>query len=133
MARSADEVALAFEAVSGVSAAATQPARRIAVVTNAAADQEVRAAFDEAVDALSRLDVILSETEVPFEAARFDVTSIETDRARIDATLFADVDAIVLPALAASTPTVDAAREQGDLAVAPTNTFFCNYFDLPMP
>lgn len=118
MARSADDVALAFEAVSNVSAETTQPVRRIAVVTNAAADQEVRTAFAEAIKALSRLDVVLSETEVPFEAASFDGKSIEKDRARIDATLFADVEAIVLPTLAAPAPTVDAAREQRDFEQA---------------
>jgi aspartyl-tRNA(Asn)/glutamyl-tRNA(Gln) amidotransferase subunit A len=37
----------------------------------------------------------------------------------------------VLPTLAAPTPTVDEARERGALAVAPDNTFFCNYYGLP--
>jgi aspartyl-tRNA(Asn)/glutamyl-tRNA(Gln) amidotransferase subunit A len=130
-ARSADDVALAFEAVSKRSGENAQPVRRVAVVTNFTANTDVRMAFDEAVEALVRLDVVLSETEVPFDEASFDVRSIEEDRAGIDATLFGDVDAIVLPTLAAPAPTIAAAREQGDLAVRPDNTFFCNYFGLP--
>jgi aspartyl-tRNA(Asn)/glutamyl-tRNA(Gln) amidotransferase subunit A len=49
----------------------------------------------------------------------------------INSTLFADVAALVLPTLSAPTPTVDEARAGGPQAVAPDNTFFCNYFGLP--
>lgn len=130
-ASSADDVALAFEAVSKLPVATSQPVGRIAVVTNFTGNDEVRSAFDEAVKALSRVDVALSETTVPFEAASFDVRSIEKDRAAIARSLFADIDAIVLPTLTAPAPTVAEAREQRDLAVRPDNTFFCNYFGLP--
>ena len=130
-ARSADDVALAFEAVSKLSVAEALSVRRVGVVSNFTANKEVRAAFDKAIEKLAVLRVALSETRVPFEAARFDVRSIESDRATIDASLFGDIDAIVLPTLTAPAPTVTAARKQGEQAVSPNNTFFCNYFGLP--
>lgn len=37
----------------------------------------------------------------------------------------------MLPTLAATTPTVAAARAAGELAVSPQHTFFANYFGLP--
>jgi aspartyl-tRNA(Asn)/glutamyl-tRNA(Gln) amidotransferase subunit A len=71
------------------------------------------------------------EARVPFESARFDVRTIERDREAIEGTLFADVDALLLPTLTAPTPTVDDARARGAMAVSPDNTFFCNYYGLP--
>ncbi len=71
------------------------------------------------------------EIEAPFEAASFDVSRIEIDRAAINASLFGDVDAIVLPTLTAPTPTVDDARAHGNMAVSADNTFFCSYYGLP--
>jgi len=83
------------------------------------------------VSTLAAMEIETRDVMVPFDAATFDVSRIDADRAAIDASLFADVEAIVLPTLAASAPTVESARAQGDLAVAPDNTFFCNYYGIP--
>jgi aspartyl-tRNA(Asn)/glutamyl-tRNA(Gln) amidotransferase subunit A len=105
--------------------------RRVGVVANCKASDEVRAAFERVVSTLSAMDIETHDVMVPFDSATFDLSRIDADRAAIDASLFADVDAIVLPTLAASAPTVENARAHGDLAVAPDNTFFCNYYGIP--
>lgn len=131
MARSAEDVALAFEALAGVSRIDAVSVRRIGVVANFTASDEVKAAFEPLVASVATMGIETLETRAPFEAASFDVSSIERDRAAINASLFDDVDAIMLPTLTAPTPTVAEARARGDLAVSPDNTFFCNYFGLP--
>jgi aspartyl-tRNA(Asn)/glutamyl-tRNA(Gln) amidotransferase subunit A len=140
-ARSVDDVALVYEALiaarSTESESALQSARpvsavrRVGVVANCAGTREVKAPIEGVAGELSRMGIALRDARVPFESARFDVRTIERDRAAIEATLFADVDALVLPTLTAPTPTVDEARARGAMAVSPDNTFFCNYYGLP--
>lgn len=140
-ARSADDVALAFEALTRVSmtdatsARSSSPEppsiRRLGVVANFAGTADVKAAFNAAVSTVATMGLEMAEVTVPFEAASFDMSRIESDRAAVNSSMFGDVGAIILPTLAAPTPTIDAARAQGPLAVAPDNTFFCNYFGLP--
>jgi aspartyl-tRNA(Asn)/glutamyl-tRNA(Gln) amidotransferase subunit A len=71
------------------------------------------------------------EVEAPFAAASFDLSHVDRDRAAIDDSLFVNVTAIVVPTLAAATPTVAWARNRGPMAVSSQNTFFANYFGLP--
>jgi aspartyl-tRNA(Asn)/glutamyl-tRNA(Gln) amidotransferase subunit A len=140
-ARSADDVSLVFEvltqarrderAAGGHLGTLSPEIRRLGVVTNFTASAEVRAAFDRVVATLATMRIEQRDVSVPFDAASFDVGTIDADRASISASLFADVDALVLPTLTTAAPTVDEARTRGDLAVAPDNTFFCNYYGLP--
>ena len=140
-ARSADDVSLVFETLTSAPGAgvdssrdasrAPMSIRRVGVVANCKASDDVRVAFDRVVSTLAAMEIETRDVMVPFDAATFDVSRIDADRAAIDASLFADVEAIVLPTLAAPAPTVDSARAQGDLAVAPDNTFFCNYYGIP--
>jgi aspartyl-tRNA(Asn)/glutamyl-tRNA(Gln) amidotransferase subunit A len=140
-ARSAEDVTLVFDVLTSRSttgdggaaggSADSLRARRIGVVTNFTASAEVRLAFERAVAALMTTDVETRDVVAPFDKASFDVSRIDADRASINALLFADVDALVLPTLTTAAPAVDEARAEGDLAVAPDNTFFCNYFGLP--
>jgi len=138
-ARSAEDVSLIFDVLTSRSTAGDEaatgdepaPAHRIGVVTNFTASAEVRLAFERAVAVLMTIDVEIRDVAVPFDAASFDISRIDADRAAINLSLFADVDALVLPTLTTAAPTVDEARSEGDLAVAPDNTFFCNYFGLP--
>jgi aspartyl-tRNA(Asn)/glutamyl-tRNA(Gln) amidotransferase subunit A len=140
-ARSVQDVTLAFEALTDASTGdATSalhtsqdalPVRRVGVVTNFAATADAEAAFETVMTRVATMDLETREMRVPFEAASFDVSGIERDRAAINASLFGDVDAIMLPTLTAPTPTVDDARAHGEMAVSADNTFFCNYYGLP--
>jgi aspartyl-tRNA(Asn)/glutamyl-tRNA(Gln) amidotransferase subunit A len=141
MARSAEDVTLALEVLTNApqSGAASVRStlqdplsvRRVGVVTNFAASDDVKAAFETVIASIRTMKIETLEIEAPFEAASFDVSRIESDRAAINAALFGDVDAIVLPTLTAPTPTVDDARARGNMAVSADNTFFCNYYGLP--
>lgn len=130
-ARSADDVASAFEAVSRTPRRGESKFRRIGVVTNFSGNEEIAAILLAVVSNLEAMGMETSQVEAPFDKASFDLAHVERDRAAISASLFGNVDAIVLPTLAAPTPTVDEARRLGDLAVSIDNTFFCNYFGLP--
>ncbi len=131
MARSAEDVALTLEALTDITRDDAAKLRRLGVVRNFAADDQVRAAFKAAISAFATLGVETRQVKVPFEAASFDVGRIAADRVAINASLFGSVDAIVLPTLSAPTPTVAEARARGEMAVSADNTFFCNYFGLP--
>ncbi len=140
-ARSADDVALAFDALRDAASAHPAPAhessqepssiRRVGIVSNFLAADEVRAAFEVVTARLAAMRIATSGLRVPFEDASFDLSNIERDRAAINGSLFGDVDAIMLPTLTAPAPTVDDARARGAMAVSADNTFFCNYFGLP--
>lgn len=130
-ARSADDVASAFEAVSRTPRRGESKFRTIGVVTNFSGNEEIAAMLLAVVSNLEAMGMETSQVEAPFDKASFDLAHVERDRAAISASLFGNVDTIVLPTLAAPTPTVDEARRLGDLAVSIDNTFFCNYFGLP--
>ena len=137
---SAESVALALEALTGTDGDHATEAlpvrqrtavRRVGLVTNFSADHAVRSAFEVFVARIRALNIETVRAAVPFDTASFDVSGIRAHRAGIGDLLFGDLDAIVLPTVTATTPTVDEARARGDQAVAADNTFFCNYFGLP--
>ena len=130
-ARTAEDVAIMFAALASRPLAQAGRVRRLGVVTNYSATAEIRAAFERCVVSLRAIAGEVVETVAPFDAARFDAAAIERDRGDARRRDFSDVDAFVLPTLAARAPTIDQARAQGELAVSPSNTFFCNYFGFP--
>src|SRR5215218_9785996 len=109
-ARGVEDVALAFELLTDASTRdaasavhrlhAPLPVRRLGVVTNFAASADTTPPFEEVMARVASMEIETREIRVPFEAASFDVSGIERDRAGINASLFGDVDAIVLPTLA---------------------------------
>jgi len=130
-ARTADDVSAMFAALTDRPLTSPSMVRRLGVVLNYSATDEIRASFARCVETLRAMEVELVETRAPFDAARFDAAAIQRDRADAGRNDFANVDALVLPTLAARAPTIDEARAQGELAVSPNNTFFCNYFGFP--
>ena len=130
MARLAEDARLALAGLTGETLD-DRPITRLGLASNFSATAELRAAFAEATRPFAELGLATRPVRIPFQRASFDTSAIERHRAEIDAELFAEVDALALPTLAAPTPTVKEARARGDNAVAPDNTFFCNYFGLP--
>jgi aspartyl-tRNA(Asn)/glutamyl-tRNA(Gln) amidotransferase subunit A len=140
MARSADDVALAFAALTGAGDATSRVAPRsarthdrptIGIVSNALGTARARRLLAEVVQLLRSRGSAVREVDVPFDAARFDTASIAEDRASVGDRLFSSVDVLVLPTLADDIPTTTEARRRGEQAVSPANTFFCNYFGIP--
>ncbi len=105
-------------------------AQRIGVVKNFHSTPEVKKIFSHAVENLKGLGM-MTDIEVPFESASFSIQKIDQDRRNISKTLFKDIDILLLPTVAATTPTLKEAEKSGPNAVAAQNTFFCNYFSLP--
>jgi aspartyl-tRNA(Asn)/glutamyl-tRNA(Gln) amidotransferase subunit A len=130
-ARTADDVSAMFAALTDRPLTSPSTVRRLGVVVNYSATDEIRASFARCVETFRAAGVELVETRAPFDAARFDAAAIQRDRADAGRNDFANIDALVLPTLAARAPTIDEARAQGELAVSPNNTFFCNYFGFP--
>ena len=110
---------------------------RIGIVKNFTATDELRSGFSKAVEVFRASGFTVSELEVPFEKASFDVKNIEADRQTISETLFKDADILILPTAAETTPTIEEAKKRekskakNEVAFSPNNTFFCNYFGLP--
>ncbi len=110
---------------------------RIGIVKNFTANDELQAFFSKAVEVFRVSGFAMSEMEVPFEKASFDVKNIEADRQTISDILFKDADVLVLPTTAENTPTIEEAEKReslkakNEVAFSANNTFFCNYFGLP--
>ena len=138
-ARSADDVSTTLSAVLGAAGNRDRKPWRgdprllqhVGVAVNYAGDDLTRTAMRSVVDVLEAMGMVVREVDVPFASASFDLTHVERDRATINASLFHDVSAVVVPTLTEPAPTVEEARARGDMAVAPQNTFFCNYYGLP--
>jgi aspartyl-tRNA(Asn)/glutamyl-tRNA(Gln) amidotransferase subunit A len=105
--------------------------QRVGVVTNYASNRDIRNSFDRARGIFETMGLACREIRVPFESASFETRRIEEHRAAVNEELFADIDAIALPTLAAPPPSIVDARTRGDMAVGPENTFFSNYYGLP--
>jgi aspartyl-tRNA(Asn)/glutamyl-tRNA(Gln) amidotransferase subunit A len=109
---------------------------RLGIVKNFTANDELRTAFDKAVEVFRASGFETNELEVPFEKASFDVKNIEADRQTISEILFKDADILILPTTAETTPTIEEAEKRekskakNEVAFSPNNTFFCNYFGL---
>jgi aspartyl-tRNA(Asn)/glutamyl-tRNA(Gln) amidotransferase subunit A len=135
--RSADDAALLLDVLAEAGRLGGddgQPAvkkPRLGVVKNFKASAPIRRVFEAAVEVFRGLGYAADATEVPFERASFKSRTKENDRRTINETLFQDHDLLLLPTTTDVTPTIEAARARGAQAVAPDNTFFCNYFGLP--
>lgn len=110
---------------------------RLGIVKNFTASDELRTAFEKAIEVFRTSGFETNELEVPFEKASFDVKNIEADRQTISEILFKDADILILPTTAETTPTIEEAEKrekskaENEVAFSPNNTFFCNYFGLP--
>jgi aspartyl-tRNA(Asn)/glutamyl-tRNA(Gln) amidotransferase subunit A len=103
---------------------------RIGITANFAASDEVAAAFDAAVDTLRALGHTVDGVMAPIDNPGFDVRNIAADREAIAGSLFKDIDVLVLPTTAATTPTIAAVGADAQ-ALSPRNTLFANYYGLP--
>ena len=85
---------------------------------------------DEAFTVLGRLGHRVIEATAPQIQMSRGIANIESDRKAIHATVFTEIDVLVLPTLPHSTPTV-AGSADNPLALSPAYTAFANYYGLP--
>jgi aspartyl-tRNA(Asn)/glutamyl-tRNA(Gln) amidotransferase subunit A len=131
--RSVDDAALMLNALAGPRADFTtfghDKTLRIGIVANFSASAEVNAAFAAAIEVLRGFGRTRA-VDAPFDNPGFDVSAIEADREAIAASLFRDVDALVLPTTTAATPAIEDALAN-PMELSAQNTFFANYYGLP--
>lgn len=103
---------------------------RIGVANNFRADQEVRAAFEKAVETIRGLGFTMSSVAAPFGDPPGGIGNIEADRKAISGQAFKDIDVFLLPTTATTVPKIkDAGTNQQ--ALSPENTVFANYYGIP--
>lgn len=103
----------------------------IGIVKNFKATDEVRTAFLKAVETFRSLGYTTSDIDAPMSPS-FDSQDIEEDRKTISKSLFKDIDVLILPTTTNITPSIKEATAGGPQAVSADNTFFCNYYGLPV-
>jgi aspartyl-tRNA(Asn)/glutamyl-tRNA(Gln) amidotransferase subunit A len=104
---------------------------RIGVANNFRADQEVRAAFEKAVETIRGLGYTMSSVAVPFaDPTGGGIGNIEADRKAISSQAFKHIDVLLLPTIPTIVPKIKDARTNQQ-ALSPENTVFANYYGLP--
>jgi aspartyl-tRNA(Asn)/glutamyl-tRNA(Gln) amidotransferase subunit A len=102
--------------------------RRLGIVNNFGADQAVRENILQATQVFKKEGYELVEISAPF-SQNPDMEHID-DARRSTASLFAGIDAMLLPTLAVTVPKASELSPDPQ-ALSPQNTFFANYFGLP--
>jgi len=105
-------------------------ALRIGVGNNFKADENVSNAFERAIETIRRFGYSMSSVAVPFGDPSGGITNIEAERKGIAALAFGDVDVLLLPTTAATTPAIKDAGANPQ-ALSAENTAFANYYGLP--
>ena len=103
---------------------------RIGVTNNFKADQEVKAAFEKAVETIRSFGYRMNKVAAPFCDSSNGIANIESDRKTIASQAFKDIDLLLLPTTTTTVPTI---RDAGinPQALSPENTAFANYYGLP--
>ncbi len=103
---------------------------RIGVTNNFKADQEVKAAFEKAVETIRSFGYRMNKVAAPFGDSSNGIANIESDRKTIASQAFKDIDLLLLPTTTTTVPTI---RDAGinPQALSPENTAFANYYGLP--
>jgi aspartyl-tRNA(Asn)/glutamyl-tRNA(Gln) amidotransferase subunit A len=103
---------------------------RVGAANNFKADQEVKAAFEKAVETIRSLGYPMNSVAAPFGDPSGGIVNIETDRKTIASQAFKDIDVLLLPTTTTSVPTIKDAGVNPQ-ALSAENTAFANYYGLP--
>jgi aspartyl-tRNA(Asn)/glutamyl-tRNA(Gln) amidotransferase subunit A len=104
---------------------------RIGVVQNFNGNKEINKSFLKVAEKLKGMEHEIISVEIPFDKAQFNIENLKKDRQAGNELLFSKADLLLLPTLNDYVPKIEEAKKIGDQAIAPANTFFCNYFGLP--
>ncbi|GAB3227390.1 amidase [Spirosoma arcticum] len=106
-------------------------ALKFGIVQNFSGNEEIKKSFLKVSEKLKESGHEIMPIEIPFDKAQFNIENLKKDREAVNKLLFTNVDLLLLPTLNDYVPTIEDAKKKGDQAIAPANTFFCNYFGLP--
>jgi aspartyl-tRNA(Asn)/glutamyl-tRNA(Gln) amidotransferase subunit A len=105
-------------------------ALRLGIVNNFKADQEVKMAFEKAVETIRKFGYPMNSVAAPFGDPSAGTENIETDRNAIADQAFKDIDVLLLPTTTTTVPTVGEASANAQ-GLSPESTAFANYYGLP--
>jgi aspartyl-tRNA(Asn)/glutamyl-tRNA(Gln) amidotransferase subunit A len=103
---------------------------RVGAANNFKADQEVKVAFENAVETIRSLGYPIISIPAPFGDPSGGIANIEADRKTIASEAFKDIDILLLPTTTTTVLTIEAAGTNPQ-ALSPENTAFANYYGLP--
>jgi aspartyl-tRNA(Asn)/glutamyl-tRNA(Gln) amidotransferase subunit A len=103
---------------------------RIGVANNFKADEEVKVAFQKAVETIRKLGYSMNIVAAPFGDPNGGIENIEADRKTIAGQAFKDIDVLLLPTTTTTVPTITAVGTDPQ-GLSPENTAFANYYGLP--
>ena len=103
---------------------------RIGIANNFHADTEITEAFGRAIATIKVLGHAVSSVEAPFTDSTKGTATIQADRQDVGRRVFSDIDVLVVPTTATTTPAVKDA-DKNPLALSPELTMFANYYGLP--
>jgi aspartyl-tRNA(Asn)/glutamyl-tRNA(Gln) amidotransferase subunit A len=103
---------------------------RIGIASNFRADDEVAAAFDEAVETIRNFGHSMGKIVAPFGDPDQGIANIQADRKAIAGQAFQDIDILLLPTTTTTVPTIKEAGANPQ-ALSPEHTVFANYYGLP--
>jgi aspartyl-tRNA(Asn)/glutamyl-tRNA(Gln) amidotransferase subunit A len=104
---------------------------KIGVVQNFSGNEQIKTSFLKVSEKLKESGHEIIPVVIPFSKAQFNIQNLKKDREAVNELLFTQADLLLLPTLNDYIPTIEEAKKKGDQAIAPANTFFCNYFGLP--
>lgn len=105
---------------------------RIGVAQGLTLHPDVRFAFDDAVERLTRAGLACLPAEVPFgDDTDGSMSRVVADRAEVAEKYFTEVDVLLLPTMSDTVPTVKEASHDPEQAVSADLTAFANYLGLP--
>jgi len=133
MCRSAEDAVILLDVLANRQGTGMNSVKKpgIGIARGFKATNEIQTIFREAIESFRSLGYDAKEMDRPLEFPAFDFRNIEEDRKTISASLFGDIDVLLIPTTADLTPTIEAAGAGGPQALSAENTFFCNYYGLP--
>jgi aspartyl-tRNA(Asn)/glutamyl-tRNA(Gln) amidotransferase subunit A len=103
---------------------------RIGVANNFKVEEEVKAAFEHAVETIRSFGYPIKDVAAPFGDPTGGIGNIEADRKAIAGHTFNDIDVLLLPTMTTTVMTISNANANPQ-ALSPENTAFANYYGLP--
>jgi aspartyl-tRNA(Asn)/glutamyl-tRNA(Gln) amidotransferase subunit A len=103
---------------------------RVGVANNFKAEQEVKTAFEKAIETIRGFGYTMLGVAAPFGNPSGGIGNIEADRQTIADEGFKDIDVLLLPTTTTTVPKISDAGANPQ-ALSPENTAFANYYGLP--
>jgi len=130
MTRSVQDTSVVLDVLAARSGEKFERSLRLGSARNCPPPEGLTHVYDKALRVLRQLGHQVTDVSAPLINPSHGIANIEPDRKTIAATVFSDIDVLVLPTLPCCVPTV-ASCGRNPLALSPVYTAFANYYGLP--